>query len=413
VHDAAGAGQPDDPEQAWAHSGAMALTGSRSGPGVFPNIGTAAAMHGAAGVLAMLSAAVGAPTWLDGPALLGERAALAGLTRNGAVSCGGTCRLLPASDGWLAVNLARAQDAGLLAAWLEDRHITTAWDRLAAAISGHRARELEDRAALLGLPVGRLPEGTGGEGAGRPFSLVLGGPTRLGCRRPLVVDLSAMWAGPLCAHLLGLAGARVVKVESWVRPDGARGGSPAFFDLLHGGHASVAFPFDTARGIGALRHLIDRADIVVESSRPRALEQLGIDAAEHVARGAIWVSITAYGRDVQGRDRVGFGDDVGVAAGAVAGTPTRPWFCSDAIADPVAGLHAAVAALGCWAGGAGALVDVSMRSSLAATLPCTSRLPRPGRAHKVRPPHARAASGRAARMGEDTAAVLADLGIRW
>ena len=35
----------------------------------------------------------------------------------------------------------------------------------------------------------------------------------LGARRdaiapPLVVDLSAMWAGPLCAHLLGLAGAR-------------------------------------------------------------------------------------------------------------------------------------------------------------------------------------------------------------
>ena len=39
---------------------------------------------------------------------------------------------------------------------------------------------------------------------------------------PLVVDLSALWAGPLCAHLLGLAGARVVKVESLGRPDGAR-----------------------------------------------------------------------------------------------------------------------------------------------------------------------------------------------
>jgi len=30
----------------------------------------------------------------------------------------------------------------------------------------------------------------------------------------VVVDLSALWAGPLCANVLGLAGARVIKVES-------------------------------------------------------------------------------------------------------------------------------------------------------------------------------------------------------
>ena len=36
---------------------------------------------------------------------------------------------------------------------------------------------------------------------------------------------------------------------------------------------------------------------MIEASRPRALEQLGVRADEHVARGAVWISITAYGRE--------------------------------------------------------------------------------------------------------------------
>ena len=43
----------------------------------------------------------------------------------------------------------------------------------------------------------------------------------------MVVDLSSLWAGPLVGHLLLRAGARVVKVESTTRPDGARRGSHA------------------------------------------------------------------------------------------------------------------------------------------------------------------------------------------
>jgi hypothetical protein len=46
---------------------------------------------------------------------------------------------------------------------------------------------------------------------------------------------SSLWAGPLCTNLLGLGGARVIKVESTTRPDGARSGPPAFFELLHHG----------------------------------------------------------------------------------------------------------------------------------------------------------------------------------
>jgi hypothetical protein len=98
-----------------------------------------------------------------------------------------------------------------------------------------------------------------------------------------VLDLSSLWAGPLCAHLLGLAGARVVKLESASRPDGARAGSAAFFDLLNAGKASVALDLSSRAGRDSLRRLIASSDIVIESARPRALRQLGIEAEALVA----------------------------------------------------------------------------------------------------------------------------------
>jgi crotonobetainyl-CoA:carnitine CoA-transferase CaiB-like acyl-CoA transferase len=175
---------------------------------------------------------------------------------------------------------------------------------------------------------------------------------------PFVVDLSALWAGPLCANLLAASGARVVKVESPTRPDAMRRGSSSFFEMLHRGHEQLVLAITEPKGLSALRRLLDAADIVVEASRPRALAQLGINAWDYVERGATWVSITGYGRAQP--ERVGFGDDVGVAAGLVAGDVDAPMFCADAIADPIAGLHAAVAAMAVLARGGGRLIDVSM-----------------------------------------------------
>ena len=172
----------------------------------------------------------------------------------------------------------------------------------------------------------------------------------------LVVDLSSLWAGPLCAKLLGESGCRVVKVEAADRPDGARAGNPHFFDWLHSGHQSVVLDFGTRQGSELLRALIARADVIIEASRPRALAALGIEAEQVVAtgKGKIWLSITGYGRKGAAADRVAFGDDAGVAAGLVAWDPTgRPVFCGDAVADPVVGMEAARAVLESRARGGG------------------------------------------------------------
>ena len=125
--------------------------------------------------------------------------------------------------------------------------------RVAAASRRHGARA---GVARVGLGAAHGPRGlVGGRPApARPRSAAAPwrGPSCSGCRwhgsarhvhdrgscaidlgdapaRPdvtglLVVDLSALWAGPLCGGLLAGAGATVVKVESTHRPDGARRG---------------------------------------------------------------------------------------------------------------------------------------------------------------------------------------------
>ena len=105
----------------WAASGAMALSGRPDGPPLLPPADSPAAMSGALAAFVALAAA-GAERGLDGdalgaldaPALLGERAALLGLARRGSTSAGGRCRLLRASDGYVAINLAREGDRDLL-----------------------------------------------------------------------------------------------------------------------------------------------------------------------------------------------------------------------------------------------------------------------------------------------------------
>jgi hypothetical protein len=362
---------------------------------------------------------------LDALALLGERAALMGLWRRGSTSCGGSCRLLPAAEGWLAVSLPRAEDMASVPAWLElDETPATppaTWKAVAGALARRHPDELVGRAVLLGLAVARVGEAAGtGPGAPDGVTRSESGVTRseLGAAPPrtpeglLVVDLSALWAGPLCGDLLAAAGASVVKVESTARPDGARRGPAAFFDLLNARKRSVALDLRGRQGAALLRALVARADVVIEASRPRALEQLGIRAAELVAGGGpqVWVSVTGHGRAGAGAGRVGFGDDAAAAGGLVvrADGDAAPMFCADAVADPLSGLAAAGACLEALRRGGRWLLDVSMARVCAGLSGPTLRVPPE---LTVSEPRARAPQRSAPALGADTAAVLEELGI--
>ena len=396
---------PADAARDWARSGVLPLTGHRTGTPLMPP-GHAASWAGSmAEHLAQATAGERDPVRVDGARLLAERAALTGWTRQGAVSVGGSCRLYPTLDGWAAVSVARPDDPALWSALIGHELDDRFTERLAAWVAEHPGAELNERAEVLGLagaavsshPAVSIPR------PGRPRSV----------RGLLVVDFSALWAGPLCAHLLGLAGADVVKVETPDRPDGARHGNRTFYDLLHSGHQSVVLnPVDPA-GRKALHALVRRADIVIEASRPRALAGFGLDADAEVARGCTWVSITAAGRNSQ---RIGFGDDVAAGAGLVAWDGEgRPVFCGDAIADPLAGLTAAALALSGPQDGRGVLWDIGMADVVAATLSGVSGRPDgaalPEHRVPIHAPTARTPAGIASAMGADTNAVLTRLGI--
>jgi len=134
---------------------------------------------------------------------------------------------------------------------------------------------------------------------------------------------------------------------------------------LHAGQESVAVDFRLAEGRASVADLIRSADFVIEASRPRALAQLGLSHDQlDLREGTVWVSITGHGR--RRPDLVAFGDDAAAAGGLVARSGSGPAFCADAIADPLTGVIAALAAVASRAAGGGHLLDVAMSEVAAA-----------------------------------------------
>ncbi|MER7007873.1 CoA transferase [Dactylosporangium sp. NPDC000555] len=440
---------PEDPEPLadWAAAGALFLRGPRpqAGPGRL-----LAHLRGAA----LAARLLGLPVDVAGDRLPGERAALRGAADAPAAE---RCRLYRVADGHIAVNLARDEDLDLIPAWLvlaadspagADGPVATReaasalLDRLLRAVPAERAVAAAQELGLAVAPVAAPREAAndaqararGQAGLPAPWRIetLPGPPASRAGRPPLVVDLTGLWAGPLSTGLLAACGARVVKVEGPARPDGARGGDPRFFDLLNAGKRAVALDLRSAAGRAGLDRLLRRADVVVESLRPRVTEQLGIDPHDWLATGPgrVWASITGYGRTGPWRNRVAFGDDAAAAAGVavLSGGPDRPELAGDALADPVTGLHALVAILAARADGRSHLVDIAMREALGhalgdpdadpeCRLPDLTRLRPAGGGWLVdgdpaRPavaPQARTATGRAPGLGADTDAVLAEL----
>jgi crotonobetainyl-CoA:carnitine CoA-transferase CaiB-like acyl-CoA transferase len=405
-----------DPITAWAASGIVPLTGTVEGPPLVPP-GCAATV--ARQLTTRIAQFTDGRVVLDGAQLLSERAAFTGGRRRGDVAVSGSCRLLPTADGWAAVSCARPDDPLLLGALVEKELSNDLWLAVAAWLASHTGQELADRAELIGVAATPILHGDAPPPS-LPEPLVPRDMSSL-----LVIDFSTLWAGPLCAHLLGLAGARVVKVETPTRLDGARHGNPEFYGLLHAGHRSIVLDPSTDHGRTAVAKLVRTADVVIEASRPRALAGFGLDAEVAVADGVTWVSITAAGRAC---NRVGFGDDIAAGAGLVAWTEHgTPVFVGDAIADPLTGLTAAALAMTMPRNGSATLWEVAMADVIAATLDAVGDLAVPSSASwkdehgwwapgcsapvPVASPRHRVVAGEARPPGADTAEVLAELDL--
>ncbi len=314
---------------------------------------------------------------VDGATLLGERAMLGGFRIPGRISAGGGCRIFDARTGGVALNLARPDDWTLLPALFE-AHAEVPND---AAVAANMARrdvdDLVARGRMLGLAIAAA-DGTPDVAPGcTPMTPAPAVSPPYG-RAPRVLDLSALWAGPLAAHLMWLTGANVTKVESRTRPDAMRHGDPGVFALLNQGKANVALDFIVPADRDAVLALIARSDIVIEAARPRALAQLGIQADDIVRGqpGLSWITITGHGAQGDAANWVGFGDDCGMAAGlggALRKIAGRTGFVGDAIADPLTGIRAASLAWEAWASGRGGRYGLAMTGVVAEALAIARR----------------------------------------
>ena len=354
--------------RAWARSGVMSLCGHPSGPPLLPPLAAPARLDSVVDEIRVLTGQCGHQVTVRWESALAGRARILGLTRRGRTSSNGSCRILAAPDGDVTLNLPRSDDLSLVPALTSDAGAARdPWATLVRFAASTAAAEFVTRARMLGLAASvageRAPEAVpqpdraayrtvprGDRAAPKPASEVT------------VVDLSSLWAGPVTARVLSEAGATVVKVEDPARPDGSRR-LPHLYSWIHPGGETVE-PVDlTAReGRRRLASLLDSADVVIESSRPRALEQIGLAPEQRPGPpGQVWVSITGHGRSGQAREWTGFGDDAAIAGGMLctdaAGSVT---FCGDAIADPITGLVGALAVLRGLAAGEGQIVDVSL-----------------------------------------------------
>ena len=130
-----------------------------------------------------------------------------------------------------------------------------------------------------------------------------------------IIDLSRLLPGPYCTRLLGDMGAEVVKVEEPRRGDYLRSlpphqnGVSIAFEMLNHGKKSITLNLEKEAGREILRKLITRADVFIESFRPRTTRKLGCDfeSVSKVNPRIVYCSLTAFGqtgpyRDMPGHD---------------------------------------------------------------------------------------------------------------
>lgn len=118
-----------------------------------------------------------------------------------------------------------------------------------------------------------------------------------------VLDFTMVISGPLCTQWLADQGAEVVKVEPpgmgdmtrWIFTE--RAGVSALYLNLNRNKRSVAIDLRNEGGRDALLRLSEGFDVVVENSRPGALERrgLGYDAVRERNPGIIYTSIRGFG----------------------------------------------------------------------------------------------------------------------
>ncbi len=176
-----------------------------------------------------------------------------------------------------------------------------------------------------------------------------------------ITDFTAFWAGPVATQLLGALGADVIKLEGVRRPDGMRfsAARPPSWDqwwewgpvflCSNNNKRGMSVELGTEAGRAVALELIAASDLVIENFSPRVMANFGLewDAVAAANPRAVMVRMPAFGLDGPWRDRVGFAQTMEQATGMawMTGHADGPPIIPRGVCDPIAGLHAAFAAI--------------------------------------------------------------------
>ncbi|MEG3001780.1 MAG: CaiB/BaiF CoA-transferase family protein [Comamonas sp.] len=172
-----------------------------------------------------------------------------------------------------------------------------------------------------------------------------------------VLDLSRVFAGPLCGQVLADFGAEVIKVEHPGRGDdtrdwGMRIGKTetTYYNSMNRNKRSITLDLQTPEGVQLVHDLLPQFDVVIHNFKHGGADKLGIgyEQLKAIKPELIYCSVAGYSSDTPEAKRPGYDlviqAEVGLMAiNGEAGTP--PLKFGVAVVDLMTGMYAAQAVL--------------------------------------------------------------------
>src|SRR5690606_37985192 len=150
-----------------------------------------------------------------------------------------------------------------------------------------------------------------------------------------VLDLSRVFAGPLCTMVLGDLGAEIIKVEHPTRGDDTRDWGQhvtrdrtTYFNCANRNKRSVTLDLQSAKGQELARGLAAQCDVVVQNFKFGGAEKLnlGYEHLREITPDIIYCSISGYDRSGPEAARPGYDLVLQAETGLMHmnGEPTQP-----------------------------------------------------------------------------------------
>lgn len=172
-----------------------------------------------------------------------------------------------------------------------------------------------------------------------------------------VLDLSRVFAGPLCGQVLADFGAEVIKVEHPGRGDdtrdwGMRIGKTetTYYNSMNRNKRSITVDLQTPEGVKIIHGLLPQCDVVIQNFKTGGAEKLGLgyEQLKALKPGLIYCSVAGYDSSGPEAKRPGYDLVIQGEAGLMAlnGEATQPPLkFGVAAVDMMTGMYAAQAVL--------------------------------------------------------------------